>query len=199
MNLSPGIRRFAAWSLVSLILGAILTYWQQSASAPVVALAEPANSLSMAEKQLAKLREQAESAPKKQELFKQASADLAQREKGLIIADTAQQAQAQIIQILRQLGHDENPRVEIRSQELGVVRPLGDAYGEVLVTVQIDCGIDQLTNILAALGTRPELIASNEVRVNSNSSKDKIVNVRLTVSGIVPRKLVPVKKGAGAS
>jgi hypothetical protein len=199
VNLSPGIRRFAAWSLVSLILGAILTYWQQSASAPVVALAEPANSLSMAEKQLAKLREQAESAPKKQELFKQASADLAQREKGLIIADTAQQAQAQIIQILRQLGHDENPRVEIRSQELGVVRPLGDAYGEVLVTVQIDCGIDQLTNILAALGTRPELIASNEVRVNSNSSKDKIVNVRLTVSGIVPRKLVPVKKGAGAS
>jgi hypothetical protein len=199
VNLSPGIRRFAAWSLVSLILGAILTYWQQSASAPVVALAEPANSLSMAEKQLAKLREQAESAPQKQELFKQASADLAQREKGLIIADTAQQAQAQIIQILRQLGHDENPRVEIRSQELGVVRPLGDAYGEVLVTVQIDCGIDQLTNILAALGTRPELIASNEVRVNSNSSKDKIVNVRLTVSGIVPRKLVPVKKGAGAS
>ena len=199
MNLSPGIRRFAAWSLVSLILGAILTYWQQSASAPVVALAEPANSLSMAEKQLAKLREQAESAPQKQELFKQASADLAQREKGLIIADTAQQAQAQIIQILRQLGHDENPRVEIRSQELGAVRPLGDAYGEVLVTVQIDCGIDQLTNILAALGTRPELIASNEVRVNSNSSKDKIVNVRLTVSGIVPRKLVPVKKGAGAS
>jgi len=199
MNLSPAIRRFVAWSFVSLLLGAIYTYWQSSSSTSAVALAEPANSVSTAEKQLAKLREQAESAPKKQELFQQASADLAQREKGLIIADTAQQAQAQIIQILRQLGHDENPRVEIRSQELGAVRPFGDAYGEVVVTVQIDCGIDQLTNILAALGKRPELIASNEVRVSSNSSKDKILGVRLTVSGIVPRKLVPVKKGVGAS
>jgi hypothetical protein len=199
VNLSPGIRRFVTWSLVSLILGAIYTYWQSGSSAPTVALAEPANSVSMAEKQLEKLREQAESVPKKQELFQQASADLAQREKGLIIADTAQQAQAQIIQILRQLGHDENPRVEIRSQELGAVRAFGDAYGEVLVTVQIDCGIDQLTNILAALGKRPELIASNEIRIGSVSSKEKILNVRLTVSGIVPRKLVPVKKGVGTS
>ncbi len=197
MKLSPAIRRFAAWSLVSLILTALYFYWPQS-SEPAVALAAPADSASAAEKQLTKLREQAESAPRKQEILKQALSDLAQREKGIVNADTAQQAQAQIIQILRQLGGDENPRVEIRSQEMGPVRPFGDAYGEVVVTVQIDCGIDQLTNILAALGRRPELIASNEVRIHSVSPKDKTISVRLTVSGIVPRKLVPVKKGAGA-
>jgi hypothetical protein len=87
----------------------------------------------------------------------------------------------------------------MRSQEFGVVRPLGDVYGEVLVTVQIDCGIDQLVNILVGLAARPELVATNELRVTSASPKDKMIGVRLTVSGVVARKLVPGKKGAGAS
>lgn len=197
MTLSPAIRRFLAWSLVSLILTAIYTYWPSS-NEPSVAVVTSLDSVPAAEKQLAKLREQAASVPRRQEELKRASADLAAREKGIIIADTAQQAQAQIIQILRQLGHDENPHVDIRSQEMGPVRPFGDAYGEVLVTVLIDCGIDQLTNILAALGQRQELIASNEIRISSTSPKDKTISVRLTVSGIVPRKLVPLKKGAAS-
>lgn len=197
MTLSPAIRRFLAWSLVSLILTAIYTYWPSSNDSSV-AVATSLDSVPAAEKQLAKLREQAASVPRRQEELKRASADLAAREKGIIIADTAQQAQAQIIQILRQLGRDENPHVDIRSQEMGPVRPFGDAYGEVLVTVLIDCGIDQLTNILAALGQRQELIASNEIRISSTSPKDKTISVRLTVSGIVPRKLVPLKKGAAS-
>jgi hypothetical protein len=82
---------------------------------------------------------------------------------------------------------------------MGAVRALDDKYGEVLVTVQIDCGIDQLINILVGLSARPELVASNELRVNSANAKDKMIGVRLTVSGVVPRKLVPGKKGAGAS
>jgi len=197
--MSPKFRRFVWWSLVSLVLSAIYTYWQQRPSEQAVVVAASVDSVSLAENQLAKLREAAATVPQKQEILKQVSGDLALREKGIIIADTAQQAQSQIIQILRKLGHDENPRVEMRSQEFGVVRPLGDIYGEVLVTVQIDCGIDQLVNILVGLAARPELVATNELRVTSASPKDKMIGVRLTVSGVVPRKLVPGKKGAGAS
>jgi hypothetical protein len=152
----------------------------------------------MAEKQLAKLREAAATVPQKQEILKQVSGDLAVRDKGIIIADTAQQAQAQIVQVLRKLANDENPRVDIRSQEYGEVRPLGDIYGEVFVSVQVECGIDQLVNVLVGLAARPELIASNELRVTSANPKNKTIGVRLTVSGVVPRKLVPGKK-AGAS
>ncbi len=198
MTLSPGGRRAISWAAVSLIVPAIWSLWPE-ASQPVVAVAAAADSVSLAEKQLAKLREAAATVPQKQEILKQVSGDLALREKGVIVADTAQQAQAQIIQILRKLGHDENPRVEIRSQEMGAVRALDDKYGEVLVTVQIDCGIDQLINILVGLSARPELVASNELRVNSANAKDKMIGVRLSVSGVVPRKLVPGKKGAGAS
>jgi hypothetical protein len=197
--MSPKFRRFVGWSLVSLALTAIYTFWQQQSSeSAAVAVAASVDSVSLAEKQLAKLREAAATVPQKQEILKQVAGDLALREKGLIVADTAQQAQSQIIQILRKLGHDENPKVEMRSQEFGAVRPLGDVYGEVLVTVQIDCGIDQLVNILVGLAARPELIASNELRVTSSNAKDKTIGVRLTVSGVVARKIIPSKKGAGA-
>jgi hypothetical protein len=198
MTLSPGGRRAISWAAVSLIVPAIWSLWPES-SQPVVAVAAAADSVSLAEKQLAKLREAAATVPQKQEILNQVSGDLALRDKGVIVADTAQQAQAQIIQILRKLGHDENPKVEIRSQEMGPVRALDDKYGEVLVTVSIDCGIDQLINILVGLAARPELVASNELRVTSSNAKDKVIGVRLTVSGVVPRKLVPGKKGAGAS
>jgi hypothetical protein len=197
MNFSPGFRRALAWIVVSGVTTLIWSYWQSSS--PTTVAVASTDSVGMAEKQLAKLRAAAATVPQKQEIFKQVSGDLALREKGMIIADTAQQAQAQIIQVLRKLGHDENPPVEIRSQEIGAVLAYADIYGEVFVSVQIECGIDQLVNILVGLAARPELIASNELRVTSANPKTKTIGVRLTVSGIVPRKLVPGKKGAGAS
>jgi hypothetical protein len=195
--MSPGFRRALAWTLVSGVISLIWTYWQSSSSTTVAVAST--DSVGMAEKHLAKLRDAAATVPQKQEILKQVSGDLAVRDKGIIIADTAQQAQAQIVQVLRKLGNDENPRVDIRSQEYGEVRPLGDIYGEVFVSVQVECGIDQLVNVLVGLAARPELIASNELRVTSANPKNKTIGVRLTVSGVVPRKLVPGKKGAGAS
>lgn len=198
MNLSPGFRRMLAWTLVSGVISLIWTYW--SGSSPSTVAVASTDSVGMAEKQLAKLREQAATVPAKQQILNQLSGELALREKGIIVADTAQQAQAQIIQILRKLGHDENPPVEFRSQEIGEVRPLekSDVYGEVLVSVQVECGIDQLVNMMVGLAARPELIASNELRVTSANPKTKTIGVRLTVSGVVPRKLVPGKKGAAS-
>ena len=198
MTLSPGFRRALAWTVVSGVISLIWTYWESSTPATVVVAST--DSVALAEKKLAKLREAAATIPQKQAVLKQTANDLAVREKGIINADTAQQAQAQIVQVLRKLGHDENPPVEIRTQEYGSeIRKLGDLYGEVFVSVQVECGIDQLVNMLVGLAARPELIASNELRVTSANPKNKTIGVRLTVSGVVPRKLVPGKKGAGAS
>jgi hypothetical protein len=198
MNVSPGFRRAVTWTVVSGVLTLILTYWQSSSPATVAVAST--DSVGMAEKHLAKLREAAATVPARQEILKQVSGELALREKGVINADTAQQAQGQIIQVLRKLANDENPRVEIRSQEIGnEVHPLGDIYGEVQVGITVECGIDQLVNILVGLAARPELIATSELRVTSANPKNKTIGVHLLVSGVVPRKLVPGKKGAGAS
>jgi hypothetical protein len=147
---------------------------------------------------LARLREVAATVPAKEEILKKVSAELVDREKSLIRADTAPQAQAQIVQILRRLAAQENPPIDIRATELGGITALGDSYGSANVSVQIECRVDQLVNFLASIGSTNELISTSETRINSTNPKEKTVIVRLTVAGVVPRKLVPERKG-GAS
>jgi Type II secretion system (T2SS), protein M subtype b len=196
VTITPRDRRALSWLAVSAVLGLIGYLWTSTPSSTTTVAA--ADSVEQAEKRLAKLREIAATLPQKEEIYKKAAGDLAIREKGILQADTAQQAQAQMIQIIRRIGRQENPPVEIRTQEIGQVRPLGDAYGEAQVAVQVECHIDQLVNILAALAAQPELIASSDLRVTATNTKDKAIGVRLTLSGVVPRKLVPEKKGVSA-
>ncbi len=195
MNLTPRDRRALAWLAVSALLGLVVHFWPTGDDAAAVVV--PAgNPVTLAEARLARLREVAATLPAKEDVFKKVSADLGLREKGMITADTAAQAQAQVIQIIRRLGAAENPPVDIRSTELTPIRPFGDSYGEASVAVQIECHIDQLVNMLAALQSQPELVATSDLRVLSANAKEKTVAVRLAVSGIVPRRLVPEKSQA---
>jgi hypothetical protein len=173
----------------------VLLYEFWPAGSTAVAEASP-QSVPQMEQRLARVREVAAAVPNKQEILKKVAADLEIREKGLIRADTAQQAQAQVITILRGLGAAEAPPIEIRATELGAIAPFGDDYGAVNVSIQVECRIDQLINFLAALAARPELIATRDLRVISGDPKQKTLNVRLTVAGIVPKTLAPLKKGA---
>jgi hypothetical protein len=151
----------------------------------------------LAEQRLANLRNIAATLPKKEEILKQVAVDLERREQGLIRAETGAQAQAQLVSILTRLGNEENPPVEIRATELGAISALpGGAYGAAHVTVQFQCGIAQLINFLAALSAQPELISTRDVQISSSNAKQKTIRVRLTVAGVVPRTLVPDKKGA---
>ena len=184
----------------AVVLTLVVVYWPSGAAPAVVApVGDPVMN---AEKRLAKLRETAATAPAKEQVLKTVSADLAQREKGLLVADTAPQAQAQLIQMVRKLGAAETPPIEIRATELGNIQPLGDAYGQALVSVEIECRIDQLVNLLAAISAQPELVSTNDLRVSSTNAKEKTVGVRLTVAGVVPRRLLPQrlrdKKGAAS-
>lgn len=196
MTLQSRDRRALALLGVSALLTLAYQYWPAGAG-PVTIVAPGGDPAALAEKRLARLRETAATVPAKEDIFKKVSADLAAREKGLIAAGTAAQAQAQLIQIIRRVVSSETPPVEIRATELGGVRALGDAYGEAVVSVQIDCHIDQLVNILAALGSQPELVSTSDLRVASSNAKEKTVGVRLTLSGVVPRRLVPEKPKNG--
>ena len=195
MNLRPRDRRALAWLAVSALLGLVIHFWpaNDSAAAVVTPVGDP---VALAETRLARLREAAATVPAKETVFKKVSAELAAREKGIITADTAAQAQAQVIQIIRRLGAAETPPIEIRSTELTPVRPFGDSYGEAGVAVQIECRIDQLVNLLAALQTEPQLVATSDLRVLSSNAKEKTVSVRLAVSGVVPRRLANEKSQA---
>ncbi len=188
-TLSPAIRRSLYLTLALMLAGVIVERLRDSEPTVVAPTETPAR----AEARLEQLRAAAATVPAKDEILKKAEADLASREKGLIVADTAPQAQAELIRIIRELGHGESPAVEIRNTDGFGIRPFGDSYGEATVSVTIDCRPDQLVNILAGLAARPELVSTNDLRITSANAKDKVVNVHLTVSGIVPRKLVPEK------
>lgn len=189
MTLTPALRRYVAFGAAALLAGLIIRYWPESTPDTVAPSSTPAR----AEARLQQLRATAATVPDKQKILDKAQADLAGREKGLIIADTAAQAQAELIKIVRALGRAETPPVEIRNTDALGLRPFNDSYGEVTVGVQIECRVDQLVNMLAGLAARPELVSTSDLRVASANPKEKTVGVHLTVSGIVPRKLIPEK------
>jgi len=173
-----------------------LIYWlagSSGGSTPKIA-APAADGVALEERRLTELRKSLATVDGKEALLRQASAELAEREKGLIPGDTAEQAQAQLLQIVRRVARAQAPPIEIRQSELGQPRPYGDAYGQVTVSMNIDCRIDELVNLLAALSEQPEIIATEELRFGSANAKSKAMPVRLTVSGIVPHRLLP-KKG----
>lgn len=193
MNLTDRDRKALLYLAGALFVAALVYFWPDGSS--TAAVVGGVNETEVLEKRLTKARALLMQVPDKQALLKQAQSDLAVREKGLLVADTAAQAQAQLFQVLRRVGRAQGPPIEVRANEIGQARAFGDDYGEVSVSVSFECGIEQLVNLLADLGAQPELLATNEIRIGQANGPQKVIPVRLSISGIVPRKLIPEKKG----
>jgi hypothetical protein len=194
MTFSPRDRRALVLLGSALVLIVILRIGIYSDKpAQVVAALD---SVPLAEKRLTRLRQLAATIPGKQSTLKHVSAEAAGREKGIIQAPTAQQAQAHLLETLRRVGKTE--AIDVRGGEFPPVQPLGEDYGEAAVIINFDCRIEQLVNFLADLTAEPELLSTRDIRVVSSNQKEKKVGVRLTLAGVVPRKLVPEKKGVAS-
>jgi len=167
-----------------------LVYFWPTGTGDVVRPSE--SSVPMAERRLERVRELAATVAGKQKLLDGVAAQLKAREKGLIEAETAAQAQAQLSQVIRKLMRAQSPPMETGQVELGQIQPLGKDYGEALVTIGTNCRIEQLVNLLADLSRQPEAIATRELRVLAADARQKTIGVRLTVSAVLPRRLVPV-------
>ena len=176
---------------VALLVFRLATLFRDT-PAPVVASAE---SIPMAERRLERMRKLAATVPGEEAVLKQARAELAVREAGILKADTAAQAGAQLLDVIRRAAMANG--IDARgAEEVNRVKPLANDYGEVSVTVTFICGIEQLVNFLAGLANEPQILATNEINVSGGNDKNKNVQVRLSLSGVVPKKLVPERKGA---
>ena len=49
---------------------------------------------------------------------------------------------------------------------------------------------------LADVSAQPESIATHELQVRAQDARQKTLGVRLTVSGVLPKRLAPERKGA---
>ncbi len=178
----------------ALILALILWLTTRTPSTTTT-VAAPVESVGRSEKRVNNLRTALATVGGKETILQQVSAELSEREKGLIPGDTANQAQAQLLQIIRRVAKEQAPPLDIRQTELGQPRAYGEAYGEVSVSVSLEARTDELVNFLAALTQQPELIATEELRLGGANPKSKGMMTRLTIAGLVPRRLVPEKKG----
>ena len=152
-----------------------------------------AEAIPIAEKRLESTRVKAASAPGKEMRLKQAQAELATREKGILKADTKAQAQAQLLEMVQFIAKTNG--IEVRGVERMSEAVISSDYGEVGVEVAFVCGIDQLVNLMAALADQPQILATNELRINGGNDKKKNIQVHLSVGALVARKLLPEKKG----
>jgi hypothetical protein len=197
MTLGDRDRRALIILGVALLAGGLI-YWLSNSSPSSggqSAKIAPVENIDRAQKRLQTLRKQAATLPGKQAVLRQASLELSQREKGLISGDTAEQAQAQLLQVIKRVAMQQTPPLETGQVELGRPRSYGTAYGLVSVSITLTCRIDELVNFLAALGAQPELTATEEIRFGAAHPKQKTMPVRLTVSGLVARRLIPQQKG----
>ncbi len=197
MNLNERERKLliAAAIVVPVIL---IYYFATSSSSSAPSVDATTDTPEAAEKRLADLRRRAATVPGKEAVLKQVSAELSKREKGLIQADTAPEAQAQLLQVVRRVAHAQNPPVEFGQVELSEPHPYADAYGEVSVTISMTCHVEQLVNMIADLSAQPEIVSTHEMRIGAAHEKAKTMPVRLVISALVPRRLVPEKKGQAA-
>jgi hypothetical protein len=153
------------------------------------------DNVNLAQQRLVRLRQIAATVPAREGVLKQATSDLAGRERGIIQADTAPQAQAALLEIARRLGKDEE--IDVRGGDFGAPKAFGD-YGLVYATVTFECHVEQLVNFLADLSRETELVVPSEERITSANQKEKSMGVRMVLAGLVAKKLVPEKKGLAA-
>ena len=156
---------------------------------PILAI----RSASQTEKQLAKLRQVAATVPAKEALLTQVDAELGLREKGVLVADTAPQAQARLLEIAKKVAKAEG--IELRGGDLGQVKNYGADYGEATVAISFECHIEQFVNFMAGLSHEPELLAPSDLRINTANVKEKTIGIRMILGGMVPKKMVPERKG----
>jgi hypothetical protein len=177
----------------SLLVAAVLRFGFPAKSTPAVSAI--ADNPALAQQRLARLRQIAATLPAREAVNRQTAQDLADRERGILQADTAAQGQATLLEIASRLGKEE--QLDVRGGDFGAPKTFGD-YGLVYATVTFECHVEQLVNFLADLAKEPELIVPSEERLVASNTKDKSMSVRMVLAGVVAKKLVPQKKGLAA-
>lgn len=194
MTISPRDRR--ALLLLGVGIAAVLGWrlWNARNAAqavtPTVTLPVP-----VLEKRLVSLRQRAALNPAKAEVREQLAQAVEEREKALLRADTPQQAQAALLAKVRAVLERQDPPIEARQVDMAPIVQAGEDYGEVAVTVAFSATIEQLVNVLADIRAMEDEVATRNLAISIANRQKKVLNIRVTVSALTPRDLVPEQTG----
>ena len=192
MTLQDRDKRAIKICAIVAVPGLIWLLWPSSTEEVKPVAQAIANSPAGLEQQLQKLRTKEAQIPSKQGLLKQLEAQTGAREQGLIVADTLPQAQAILAQLVRQTARQEG--FDLRGVVISQPAIYGGEYGQIAVQISAECRIEQVVNFLADLTKRQELVATEDLRINLYNAKEKTLQFYVTLSGLVPKRLVPEKR-----
>ena len=105
MTITTRDKRFLVVGAIA--VGIILGYYFFTGDSTSTGVVEVTGTVPAAEQRLAQVRRLATQTPAAEQELKRLSEELTRQEKGLIRSETAQQAQAQLLQILRRLGNNQ--------------------------------------------------------------------------------------------
>lgn len=188
-NLSERERKLVIALVPALLVTAITYYMTEPASTEVAAVVDTNAAIEVARQRLERARAISAQLPAKQDLRKTLDTNLAAIEKRLITADTPAQAQAQLNQIFRRVARVQGSTIEIRNIDIGTVQPV-DQYSEIVLNIAFDCRVEGLVNLLTDLSSQPEFLTWRDIRISSQDTKQKRINVSMTLVGIGPSKLL---------
>lgn len=193
MNVGKLDKRSVLGLLAGLAVIVILRFVMAGSNSGTVVVGA-SETTAQAEQRLQHVRQIAATVPGKVTVRQAAADNVASLEKGIFKADTESQARAQLLEMVNNVAKANG--VQTRGQDEYHSRPISNDYGEVTVTVSFACDVVQLVNFLAGLASQDQILATNGIHITGGTDKKKILQVRMGVSGLVPRKLLgPEKKG----
>jgi hypothetical protein len=192
-QLSRGRQIMLYGTLASMAAAVLVRYGVVGSDASTAAPSR--DTIPVARQRLELLRRKAATVPAKEAILKQVTAELQEREKGIVQASTAEQARAHLMEVLHTAAMA-NGFDSTGAAQLPEPKALGKdkEYGQVAVGQIFTCGIDQLVNFLAAIANEPEILATDTINVSPVRNKNKDITVRITLSGVIPKNLIPEKK-----
>jgi Tfp pilus assembly protein PilO len=181
-------------SAVALFAVLQLDTFQPRSSSGVGASAAP---LQVLEQRLQLAQTKARQRPLTEAELNAAKASLARLEERLLDSENAALAQAEMRSLVGDLLAAEG--IPMTASNFGSVALEGEDYAQVPLVVDFSCGIEQLVNLLAAIGNSPKLLTTRLVRIQPDKPEVKSVRVRLTVSGYLPSERTPdLRKSPGS-
>lgn len=183
--------------LALVIVPTLIWYFGFSDAGSVSSVDVPSTgpSVSVMERRLQNLRQQAALNPAKEEVRTILETAVAEREQKLLRGETAQQVQADLLSKVREVLEKQEPSLRARQSELGAIERIGEDYGEVAITVGFGCTVEQLVNVLADLAALDQMVATKQISILAADRAKKTLNVRLTVAAMMPGSLAPAPTG----
>ena len=119
----------------------------------------------------------------------EAAKALAEFESGLLQAESAELAKAEMRQVVGNLLVAEG--ITMRASRFGNVELEQDYFAQVPLTVDFDCRVEQFVNWMTTLSNSERLLTTRRIVLRPTKTETKAVRAQVTVSGYLPVSRTP--------